>query len=408
MLQDWMLYPHDAEFAASQWLIERGSPRLDDMPELGVWLDQAAAENDLNARWLLVLAQKEQSAITAATLGERGQRYLMGYGATDGGDIPGYAGARQQVFSAARGLRGYLTPGGKYYAPGLVGKPYPVGDAGSYTPQTVAEAASLLYTPWIHGLRLHERIWETWFGTEREATAVTQADVAAIAEQVVRRAQAGERLITIERAQFKAEWVAYCSRFVRLCHGAVTGTLWPGWAGGYATHTERGLLQAGHKIEQPVRGCIVALNGNAYSEFGRDTIWNASRAWMDARPKAHGHVAIYLGDDRIAENGAAGYRTRTLAQAGRHRISGYYAPLEIADVEQREELVVLMDPAEEWGRTFETLRHEDGRVFVPARTAFEALGYEVRAEHLQERSRVYVRPTERTMEIAERIAGGEA
>ena len=401
MLQDWMLWPHDEGFSAAQWLIDRNSPRLDDMPELGVWMDQAAAENDLNTRWLVVLGQKEQRTITAATLGERGQAYLMGYGATDGGDIPGYAGPRQQVFSAARGLRGYLTPEGRYYAPDLVGRPYPVGDAGSYTPQTIAEACSLLYTPWIHGLRLHERIWEQWFGTERqEGGRMVQGDVATVAREVVRRAQAGERTITIGAATFDARDSAMCSRFVRLCHGAVTGQLWPGWAGANAAWTERGLISAGHRIAEPVVGCVVAFNQDVYDRWGRDRVWNSTEAWMRAN-RAWGHVAIYIGDGVVAENSAA-MQTRTLDQVGRHRISGYYAPLPIAEVAQRDELVVVMDPAEEWGRAFEVLRHEDGRQFVSARQVYEHLGYEV----FYRDDRTYVKPTERTVEIAERIAAG--
>lgn len=406
MLTDRMLAPFDPGFSAVEWLKQRGSPRLHDLPELGAWIDQAARESNINQRWLIALAQKEQSAITLKTLSSRGFKWLMGYGATDGGDIEKYAGPRIQVFAAAMGLRGYLEPGG-HYAPGMVGRPFCVDEGrASYTPETVAEAASLLYTPWISGLRLMEECYETFFGrTEATEIMARQADVAAIAEQVLRRARAGERVFSIEGVPFEAADRAYCSEFVRECHAVVTGVLWPGWAGRFATWTERGLQQAGYKLAEPVRGCIVAFNQDVYNKWGTTAVWNASRAWVEER-KAYGHVAIYIGDGQVIEN-SSGFGSRSLDQVGKHRISGFYAPLAINEPEQREELVVLMDPATEYGRTFEVMVHEDGRRFVPAREVFETLGYEVSGEHLAEKQRIYVKPSAATVEVAERIAAGK-
>jgi len=91
----------------------------------------------------------------------------MGYGATDSHDIPRYAGTEQQVRSAAKGLRAYLTPGHKFYVGGNVGKPYRCSD-GYYTPQTLAEAAQLQYTPWVKYLPDTVAVWESLFGKEQD------------------------------------------------------------------------------------------------------------------------------------------------------------------------------------------------------------------------------------------------
>ena len=406
MLNSWVApyRPFDVE----EFLRRVKSPRLRDMPDFGRWIGAAAQQNDIRAEWLLKVAQQEQSFVKRAAGGRGWQRALdftMGYGALDDGtDLPQYRGVRTQVFASAAGIRGYLTPGAKYDVTDWPGTRRTYGGE-TRVIRNLAEAVCLRYTPHWSTLTTCERIWQMFDFEDGGETMKRQADVAAIAEDVIARVRAGQGTVTIGGAVWSAAWRNYCSRFVRLCHCAVTGSLWPGWAGAYATWTERGLRDAGCAIEQPVRGCIVALNGTAYATYGRGTIERASEAWMDARPKAHGHVAIYLGDDRIAENGAAGYRIRTLAEAGRERITGYYAPLPIEPAELRETLVVLMDPAEEFGVPLEVMRHEDGRLFVEARAAFESVGYAVHAEHLATMQRVYVKPTAETVATARRIAG---
>lgn len=278
-----------------------------------------------------------------------------------------------------------------------------------FGPDELREFLQLVAARGIPGCNLWEWHWTTeqhWgiiraAGEERHTMAeITQAQVATVARDVVRRVAAGESTVRVGAATWEARWRNYCSRFVRLCHGAVTGVLWPGWAGAYATWTERSLRQQGYQINGLVEGCIVAVNGDAYARYGQSTIEHASTAWMDARPAAHGHVAIYIGDGRIAENGAAGYRTRTLDEAGLGRITGYYAPLPVAAPEvERETLVVLMDPDTQWGRPYEVMVHEDGRLFVPARQVFEDQGYEVTYRG----DRTYAKPTPAVLATAQRM-----
>lgn len=385
-------------FDVAAFLARIRSPRLVDMPELARWIDEAARANDLRAEWLLALIQKEQSALTARALSQHGRDWLCGYGYTEGRIYSQYRGAEQQVRSAARGLRRYLTPGDPLYVGGRVGREWRDLDGIIDRIPNVAASAALQYTPHWSTLQTMERLWRE-FGFEDGGT-MTQAQVATVARDVVRRVAAGESTVRIGAATWEARWRNYCSRFVRLCHGAVTGVLWPGWAGAYATWTERSLRQQGYQINGPVEGCIVAFNGDAYRRYGQATIEGASEAWMDARPAAHGHVAIYIGDGRIAENGAAGYRTRTLDEAGRGRITGYYAPLPVAAPEvERETLVVLMDPDSEWGRPYEVMIHEDGRLFIPARQALEDLGYEVAYRG----DRTYAKPTPAVLATAQRM-----
>ncbi len=404
MLQNWMLFPHNPGFSAVRWLRERASPRAADMPQFGEWIDAAAREYDIRAEWLLMTAQKEQSFITRRAGGGGWQRALdwtMGFGATEGGDLPAYAGTRNQVFSAAQGLRRYLTPGDRLYVGDWVGQEL-WRDGQANIVHNLAEAAALQYTPHWSTLATVERIWRQ-FGFEEAPVMHTQDEVAAIAEQVLRRARAGERNFSINGVPFEASDVAYCSEFVRECHAAVTGIVWPPWAGRFATWTERNLQRAGYAITEPVRGCIVAFCRDQYNRHGRERIWDGTPEWVNHN-RAYGHVAIYVGDNRVIEN-SNGFGMRTLDQVGRGRISGYYAPLAIEDPEEREILVVLMDPESEHGRTYEVMVHEDGRLFVPVRQAYEDLGYDVHAEHLPKRRRIYVKPSARVMEVARRMVG---
>lgn len=406
MLSDRMLFPHDPGFSAAAWLEEIASPRTHDTPALGEWIDAAARQYNLRAEWLVMTAQKEQSFVTRAAGGSGWQRALdwtMGFGATEGGDLPAYAGTRNQVFSAARGLRRYLTPGDNLYVGDWVGQAL-TRDGETRTVRNLAEAAALQYTPHWSTFGTVERIWQA-FGFEEVQPMHMQAEVAEIAEEVLRRAGAGELSFRVNGVPFEARDQARCSEFVREAHAAVTGTLWPPWAGRFACWTERNLRRQGYRIEEPVRGCIVAFCRDEYDRHGRETLWNATKAWVEARG-AYGHVAIYLGEGRVAEN-SRGFGIRTLDQVGRDRISGYYAPLPISVPQQREVLVVVMDPDTEHGRTYEVMVHEDGRLFVPVRETYEDQGYNVHAEHLPGRQRVYVKATPQVIEVAQRMLGGD-
>ena len=164
------LFPYDPTFSVADFLRSIKSPRMTDTPDFAAWVQTAAMQYDLNPRWLLLTAEKEQSFVTRKAGGkgwERAVKWTMGYGATDGGDIPRYAGTRNQVFSAAKGLRNYLAPGSRLYVGGNVGKPVKCFD-GYYTPQTLAEAAQLQYTPWRKYLPDARRVWESLFGKEPE------------------------------------------------------------------------------------------------------------------------------------------------------------------------------------------------------------------------------------------------
>ena len=402
-VRDSWLFPYRA-FDVRGFLKRISSPRLADMPQFADWIEEAARTSDIRPEWLLKLAQKEQSFLTRKAGGTGWQRaldYTMGYGALESGtDLPQYRGVRTQVFAAAAGIRGYLTRGSKYDVTSWPGQRMTFSGVAGTVPN-LAAAVCLRYTPHWSTLQTVERLWRQ-FGFEDGGESMKQSDVAAIAEEVLRRARAGERNFSINGVPFEAGDRAYCAEFVREAHAAVTGEMWPPWASD-ACRMERNLLRQGYQIEQPVRGCIVAFCQDKYTRYGRETVWNATDAWLRAN-NAWGHVAIYVGDDRVIEN-SNGFGTRTLAEVGRSRISGYYAPLPIEPAELRETLVVLMDPAEEFGVPLEVMRHEDGRLFVEARAAFEAVGYGVHAEHLATKQRVYVKATAATVATARRIAG---
>jgi hypothetical protein len=173
MIPDRWLFPYDRRFSAVDWLAAH-SPRAWDTPDFGKWITDAAKVNNLNAQWLLMTAEKEQSFLTRKAGGpgwERAVKWTMGYGATDGGDVLRYAGTRTQVFAAARGLRGYLTPGTPYYVGGMVGKPFTDLKGEVYTPTTLAEACQLRYTPHVKYLPDLRRVWESLFGKEAEVMA---------------------------------------------------------------------------------------------------------------------------------------------------------------------------------------------------------------------------------------------
>jgi hypothetical protein len=156
----------DDGFDVADFLRTIASPRVADVPAFAGWVQEAALEHDLNPRILLAIAQKEQSFLTRAGSGTGWQRALqwtMGYGATDSGDIPKYAGTQRQVFAAAAGLRRYWDA---HLVQPMVGRP--LGQSLSYItdaetraiiPANEATAALYLYTPHAHGGRTFAQVW---------------------------------------------------------------------------------------------------------------------------------------------------------------------------------------------------------------------------------------------------------
>lgn len=138
-----------------------GSPRLTDMPDLPAWVECAARQYDIRAEWLCGLIQKEQSGLTKATLSAHAQKWLCGFGKTDGPEYPQFAGARNQVFSAAYGLRRYLTPGDPLYVGDWVGRAKTFGGE-TRTINSLVEAVCLQYTPYWSTLTTVERIWQQY------------------------------------------------------------------------------------------------------------------------------------------------------------------------------------------------------------------------------------------------------
>lgn len=142
----------------------------------------------------------------------------------------------------------------------------------------------------------------------------TKADVADIAELICNRFARGERgKIRIGEVTFDLTDTAMCARFVRECHEAALGQEEYTWEyrAADARQMERKLKDADVVTTEPERGDVVCFNINA-GEFG--------------------HVGIYLGGSRYAENTSSqtrgpGFVISTLPQIGRHRISGYYSPM---------------------------------------------------------------------------------
>jgi len=332
--QNHWLYPYRPLDVAA-WLRSIGSPRADDMPQFAALVSEAAEQWDLNPRWLLMLAQKEQSFLTRPPGGAGWQRaldYTLGYGATDSRDMPHYMGVETQVRSAARGLRGYLTPTHSLYVGGMVGKRLAFRD-GTYAPENLAEAAALRYTPWLYALRDLVRIWTQWWPAEAEedppmSTGPTRDDVVRIAREVVTARLAGRSTYAAHGRTFNLTRGGMCSRFVRQVCEAVGGVrdhgLGSGSGGPFAccaSATEVNLRGAGKQVSAGA-GTIVCFNsppaGGRCGTCGRVV----------------GHIGIDLGGGAVAENTssasrgnprAAGTKISGLAEIGAGRVSGYYA-----------------------------------------------------------------------------------
>lgn len=168
-MKDSWLFPH-RDFSVAAFLQRIRSPRLQDMPDLARWIDEAARANDLRAEWLCAVIEKEQTGLRKRTLSQHAQDWLCGYGWEEGGVVKRqFEGARNQVYSAARGLRRYLTPGDSLYVGGWVGKPRTF-DGETRTVRNLAEACALQYTPHWSTLATMESLWREFGFEDGEAT----------------------------------------------------------------------------------------------------------------------------------------------------------------------------------------------------------------------------------------------
>jgi len=358
-MKDSWLFPY-APLDVAAFLRRINSPRLADMVELPSWVEVAAREFDINPRWLLTLIQKEQSGLTLPELSSHAKDWLLGFGYTEGPIYSQFKGARTQVFSAASGLRRYLTPGDKLYVGGWIGKRHTY-DGLTRTVENIAMAAALQYTPHWWALNDHISIYRRYFGGEEVRALATTRDVERVARRICAAFAAGNRgTVTIGQVTFNLRDVAMCSRFVRECCEAAAGTeeygpLTDRYFRGTALLTERALKEAGCHVgpEDVLPGDIVCFNAGKAGSFG--------------------HIGIYLSDGEFAENTSSpgrgpGFVISRFDQIGHERISGFYHLPEFA----RAAFAVVVD-GEPLPRDAYELR-DDGVTWVRLRALAEAAG----------------------------------
>lgn len=219
----------------------------------------------------------------------------------------------------------------------------------------------------------------------------TKADVARIAREVCAEFEAGNRGRYHTGPATHNLWErGWCSKFVRKACYAVTGIEWPGWAGRFATWTERNLTQQGYATDNPQAGDIVCFNALTYQRCGRYAVWGWP-AWKVKQQRAVGHIGVALGDGDFAENTSSesrgpGFVISTFAQIGEQRISGVFSVLPAAPDEAALKVVLLPDnavipcnPA-----------LEDGVTRADLRPLAKALGYKVHP-HIPDQGKVYLR-----------------
>lgn len=163
-MRDSWLAPH-RDFDSQAFLERVKSPRLRDMPALALWVPDAARAYNIREEWLLAVIEKEQTGVRARTLSRHAQDWLCGFGYTEGPKLTQFKGARNQVYSCARGLRRYLTPGDSLYVGGWVGKPWTERGGETRVVRSLVEAVCLQYTPHWSTLQTMESLWRE-FGFE--------------------------------------------------------------------------------------------------------------------------------------------------------------------------------------------------------------------------------------------------
>jgi len=315
------LFPY-APLDVAAFLRRINSPRLNDMAGLASWIGEAAREFDINPRWLLDLVQKEQSGLTLPNLSSHARDWLLGFGWTEGRKYPQFAGARTQVYSAARGLRRYLTPGDSLYVGDSVGQRLTF-DGETREVENVAMAAAVQYTPHWWALDDHSVIHGRFFGDEEFEPLGATRDVELIARRICAEFAACNRGgIQIGHIHFELAEVARCSEFVRECVEAAAGTRDHGpLSDRYFRRTAR-LTERALKV----RGCHV---GPADVVPGDIVCFNAGNAG------SYGHIGVYLSGEEFAENTSSkgrgpGFVISRFDQIGHERISGFYHIPELA------------------------------------------------------------------------------
>jgi|GEM_PF-4688954 len=362
------------------------SPRLADMPDLPAWIDEAARQYDLRAEWLCGLIQKEQSGLTKARLSAHAQKWLCGFGKTDGPEYPQFAGPRNQVFSAACGLRRYLTRGDSLYVGDWVGEVKTFGGE-SREVRSLVEAVCLQYTPYWSTLTTVERIWKQYGFEDGGESMTTTRDVERIARDICALYAAGKRgEYFIGKIKFELTDVARCSEFVRECCEAAAktadhGPLSARYFGGNAKETEAKLKARGTKIAEAsaVPGDVVCFNaGNA---------------------GPYGHIGIHLGGNQFAENTSStgrgpGFVISGYSEIGRGRISGFYHLPEFARTSPAPApatvKIILGTGTKPEAIIDANAREENDVLRADVRPLLEALGYRVHAQHIATQGKVYI------------------
>lgn len=147
-----------------------------------IW--NAAQQHVINPRFLLVLLQKEQSAIEDTSLTQKQLDWATGYGVCDDCSLNDAGLSRWQGFgkqvnsAAAQFTEGYMADiqekgvTSKVYGPNLSVK---IDDT-IVTPKNAATAALYAYTPHIHGNKNFATIWNRWFSKEYPTGTLLQEE----------------------------------------------------------------------------------------------------------------------------------------------------------------------------------------------------------------------------------------
>ena len=404
-MQNSWLFPH-RPCNVPAFLLRIHSPRLVDTPEFAGWIDGAARAANVRAEWLLMTAQKEQSAIIARSLSQHGRDWLMGFGYTEGPVYSKYRGAQVQVYAAAAGVRGYLTPGSRFDVTGWVGKPHADLDGQTGTIRNLAEACALQYTPHWSTLQTVGRIWRE-FGFEdggevamRPLAEVARAAKAApwmIASYAV-NSNNQRRPLTTARG-YCAAWAGEC-----LAHAFDPA------AGINARHSQRTFGFARIADNADHWGDYLDAGGDAnlgawidsprveQLQPGDMLFW---RAGVNGYPYSAGHVAIVTGIGgtiMVSENSSS-------RGIGTHGINAA-ALRQVADL-KRWALPQEAAPANRYVKIVEGLGATPLRVILDARAQvegdslradvrplLEGLGYRVIADHLADQGKLYIERTE--------------
>ena len=212
----------------------------------------------------------------------------------------------------------------------------------------------------------------------------TTDDVARIARDICGRFARGDRGgVQIGQIHFELSDQGYCSEFVRECCEAAAGTPDHGdltyqYFGGSAKETEAKLKARGTGISgnEAVPGDIVCLN----SGTGQ-----------------YGHIAIYLGDGRVAENTSSqqrgpGFVVSLMHDIGWDRVTGYYHLPEFDRPKEAlgpAEWVVLLPG---YGRKAKPILM-DGQHYLSVRQVADLFGVDLFDRRIQD-GKLYLKPKE--------------